>query len=365
MPAPTAKAPWGLRFSIRFLSVLLGLLCYWLLGFVMRDIAGMRGPDFNEVEAEFIDSKQVEESQSLTREIADFRQRIQNAQALKKSVEADIASRENTLNRLLTLMEKQQDLSTAEKDALEKARGLYLAKKKQIGELYESIERMTLKEQELQAASQTLESTLAKQRGPAREEYGKRQQAHRMKMALFKLLVLIPILLITAFLLAKRRRTPYAPVFWAPALATALMVTSVMHEHFPARVFKYVLLAICLLLVLRVLLSIIRKLVKPPKDWLQKQYREAYERFLCPVCEYPIRRGPLRFAYWTRRRVKHLTRPENADSATDAPYTCPACATTLFDSCPSCDGVRHALLAACEHCGTATEEPGADLAEGA
>ncbi|MFT5129089.1 MAG: hypothetical protein ACI8W8_002709, partial [Rhodothermales bacterium] len=51
MPAPTAKAPWGLRFSIRFLSVLLGLLCYWLLGFVMRDIAGMRGPDFNEVEA--------------------------------------------------------------------------------------------------------------------------------------------------------------------------------------------------------------------------------------------------------------------------------------------------------------------------
>jgi uncharacterized protein YfkK (UPF0435 family) len=355
MSAPTAKAPWGLRFSIRFLSVLLGLLCYWLLGFVMRDIATTRGPDWETVEAEFVDAAKVAEARTLERQIGDLRRKLKNEQTNRGNIEKDSASHENTMSRLLAMLEKRQNLSPQEQEAFDKATAYFLAKKQQISVLNESIQKMTLREQELQAASQALELELARQRQPARGEWEKRRQAHRIKVAICKLAVLIPLLLISALLLARRRGTPYAPVYWAPAVATALMVMAVMNEHFPARVFKYVLMAICLGLVLRVLVAIIRKITKPPKDWLQKQYREAYERFLCPVCEFPIRRGPLRFVYWTRRRVKHLLRPESGDAPTDEPYTCPACATTLFDSCPSCKGVRHTLLPACDHCGQANE----------
>lgn len=365
MSAPTTKAPGGLRFAIRFLSVLLGLLCYWLLGFGMRDINSMKGPSFDKVEAEFIDKAKLDNARSLEREINRVRLKLKNTQTNRKNLQSDVATDKDTMNRLVTLREKQEDFSPKLQSTLEKAITDYLAKQTRINDLSESIQQLTEQEQELQAESQTIETALGKERSTARAEFGRQNQSHRMKVAIFKLLVLIPILLITALMVSKRRGTHYAPAFWAPTVATALMVTSVMHEHFPARVFKYVLLAICMILVLRVLLTIIRKLTKPPRDWLQKQYREAYERFLCPVCEYPIRRGPLKFVYWTRRRVKHLTRPEAADSASDGPYTCPACATTLFDSCPSCDGVRHALLAACEHCGAATEEPEAESAKGA
>jgi hypothetical protein len=38
-------------------------------------------------------------------------------------------------------------------------------------------------------------------------------------------------------------------------------------------------------------------------------YREAYERFFCPICEFPIRRGPLKYVFWSRRSIKNLHFP--------------------------------------------------------
>lgn len=348
MSAPTAKAPWGLRFAIRFLSVLFGLLFYWLLGFFMSDIATMEGPDREAIDAQYVDAAKLEQSAVLAAEIKALRTRIQNAKTNRTNLMEQRKKFEADANML-------KKVSPDEREAIKTAREKYLAKGTEIDEVNELIRVTDLEEQKKQAASRTLESELSTQRQAARREYGLQYQAHRMKVAACKLAVLIPILLVTVFLLMKRRRTPYAPAFWAPTVATAIMALSVMHDHFPRKVFKYLLMAICLALVVRVLVAIIRKITKPPRDWLLKQYREAYERFLCPVCEFPIRRGPLRFAYWTRRRVKHLTRPESGESA-DEPYTCPSCATALFDKCPSCNGVRHALLTACEHCGEVTEE---------
>jgi predicted RNA-binding Zn-ribbon protein involved in translation (DUF1610 family) len=83
---------------------------------------------------------------------------------------------------------------------------------------------------------------------------------------------------------------------------------------------------------------------------LLKQYREAYEHFFCPVCEYPIRRGPLRFLTWTRRSIRKLT-PPPAAADTDAAYTCPACGSHLYEQCGQCRSVRHSLLPFCEKCG--------------
>jgi hypothetical protein len=361
MSAPTAKAPWGLRFSIRFLSILLGLLSYWLLGFFMSDIATMEGPDRSAIEADFVDAAKAEEAKVLAAQINALRTRIKNAQTNRKNLEAQATNFKNKAE----ILDKRPSLSPKDRDVRDDATEKFLAKRTEIDEVNELIRTTTLDEQKLQASSQTLDTELGQQRQKAQREYGTQYQAHRLKVAACKLAVLIPILLITTILLVRRRGTPFAPAFWAPTIATALMSLSVMHDHFPRKVFKYLLMAICLGIVLRVLISIIRKITKPPRDWLQKQYREAYERFLCPVCEYPIRRGPLRFVYWTRRRVRHLTRPEAGDAKADGPYTCPACATTLFDTCPSCDGVRHALLTACEHCGNPTEEPEAESAEGA
>ncbi|MHB8971579.1 MAG: right-handed parallel beta-helix repeat-containing protein [Pirellulaceae bacterium] len=64
---------------------------------------------------------------------------------------------------------------------------------------------------------------------------------------------------------------------------------------------EYILILSLLLAVGGLLVYFIRSIAFPKVQWLAKQYREAYKRFLCPVCAYPIRTGPRRFLFWTRR----------------------------------------------------------------
>jgi predicted RNA-binding Zn-ribbon protein involved in translation (DUF1610 family) len=132
--------------------------------------------------------------------------------------------------------------------------------------------------------------------------------------------------------------------------ATLLKVGLVIHEYFPYGFSKYVLTIALLLVVGRVLVYLIRTIAFPKLSGLLKQYREAYERFLCPVCEYPIRIGPRRFLYWTRRTVNKLVVPSEAEGKEEC-YTCPACGSQLFEECASCHRIRHALLPHCAHCG--------------
>ena len=92
------------------------------------------------------------------------------------------------------------------------------------------------------------------------------------------------------------------------------------------------------------------------RQWLLGQYRDAYQSFLCPICDYPIRRGPLKFLYWNRKTLKRLQIPPQLTGIPDENYSCPCCATSLFEECPACHHTRHALLPACESCG-AIKEP--------
>ena len=100
-----------------------------------------------------------------------------------------------------------------------------------------------------------------------------------------------------------------------------------------------------------------RAIRDPRPERLRRQYREAYERFLCPVCEYPVRRGPMRFLYWDRRSIRKAGRvvpgvPEAGGG--DEAYSCPSCGTSLFGACAACGRTRSTLLPHCEHCGAET-----------
>jgi hypothetical protein len=59
--------------------------------------------------------------------------------------------------------------------------------------------------------------------------------------------------------------------------------------------------------VLTLSIYFIRAIAFPKTESLVKQYREAYVSFLCPICEYSIRRGPPKFWYWNRRSIKELS----------------------------------------------------------
>lgn len=352
------RGTWGIRVLIHGFTFLLGVLVFWLLGFVVDDIESVRGPDYGEIERGFQDPSLVERQERLVKQIAELERDIGNHRAQQQLVGDSSQNLQRTINQLLELqrlsIQKQVSLSDAEKNNLSISLARFLESQKSYQDLNQKIADLTAKRQSQEEERRTVEQQLAQQRAPANQEFQQRMATHRLRLAMYQLAVLVPLLLAAGYTLLRWRNSLYFPLILAWGVATLLKVGLVIHEYFPSQYVKYVLLVLLLAVVARVLVHFIRIVTFPKQDWLMKQYREAYERFLCPICEYPIRTGPRRFLYWTRRTV-HKILPQGESTWKEEPYTCPSCGTTLNQTCPACQKVRHSLLAFCEHCGAKQE----------
>lgn len=362
-----AKGPWTQRLLIAFFAALFGLLVFWLIGFVLRDIGTWPGPDYVALERGMLDPALVRRSDALDAEIADATRRIAEQRERQQILRESTTASQQTMNQLLEFqrlnLQQGADLTDDERQALAEAERLFLANQRRYQELNDEVARLSGRLREVQQERQDLERTLDEKREPVRERYTALAERHDLKVAAAKLAVLLPLVIVGVVLFLKGRGGTYAPLVHAYGAAVLVRVGLVMHEYFPARYFKYVLILVSITVVARILVHLLRSAAHPKREQLLKRYREAYERFACPVCDYPIRRGPLRYLSWTPRSLRKLAVPPEA-AAADEPYACPSCGTRLFEECANCHATRHALLPACEKCGAEKPLPGAEGVEG-
>ena len=353
-----SKGTWIHRFAIRLFTLALGVLFYWVLGFLVEDIRSLPGPDYASIEQKHVDKDLVAKQETLDKQIGDLARQITNQTEKQRVVGDSSRNLQQTITQLVELqklgLQKSMSFSDTEQANFTSSLNLFLDNQKKYQELSQTVSDMLERKQGLVQDKDRIEQQIERQRRPAGVEFATLSQRHRMKLAFYQLAILLPILGLAAFVIIRKRGNIYFPLFLAFGAATLVKVTLVVHEYFPSRYFKYVLIGGLLLAVARLLVHFIRAIAYPKVQWLVKQYREAYERFLCPVCEYPIRLGPRRFLFWTRRTVNKMVVP-TAGGEQEEPYTCPACGNALFEECAACHKIRHTMLPHCAHCGAEKE----------
>lgn len=349
------KGPWFARFLIYVFTVLFGCLVYWLLSFVMHDIGTWPGPDFYVLEEKMLDPALLAESRELTQKIAETRREVEAQRERQQTLRDSTTNSQTTMNQLLEFqklrLEKDVKPSPEEQQALAESQTRFLANQQHYQELNEDIARRSEELRNLEEQERTNVASLEQARKPVKEEFNRQQEAHQLRVGLTKLAVLVPLLLVGVVLFLKLRESIYVPLVYAYSIAVAIRVFWDMNEYFPRQYFKYVLILTFLGIVTKLLVTLVRAKAYPRREWLMKQFREAYEAHFCPICDYPIRRGPLKYLYWTRRSIKKLVVAQNGQAEPETPYSCPACATKLFAECGNCHGIRHSLLPTCEKCG--------------
>ena len=350
------KGPWSHRFLVLMFSGILTMLVYWLLGFALRDIGSFPGPDWQKIEAQHLDAATVAKQQDLAKQLKATQREIKNQGTRQSILRSTISNAQTTIGQLEGLqrlaIEKETQLPLSEQTALNDARALFLESQKRNQTLNDAVAELKETEIELEDEKRVIDEALAAQRQSAQDEYQTLNRNHNLLVATFKLLFLVPVTIAITWVFRKRRNTVYKPLIYATGIAVYWKLGQVMHEYFPSKLFKYVLIFVALAIVLKALVYLLRQIVAPKRDWLLKQYREAYEKFLCPICGYPIRRGPLKYLFWTSRSIKKLVVPQVTEQSEDEAYTCPVCSTTLYEPCTDCTKIRPALLPACDHCGT-------------
>lgn len=353
-PGPRPRGPWGHRVLIWVFTIVMAMLVYWLAGFALDDIGTWPGPDYSTLETARLDRTALDEAKSLQQQTIVIERRIAEETARQQSLRDSTDSSLRTMNQLLEFqrlnLQKDVKPSPEEQKALADAERRFLANQEQYQQRIEALLDLDAQRRDLQSKQELIQRQLVELRRPIEEEYQRLVERHEMKIGFAKLAFLLPLMLVAGALFFRLRGSTYAPMVYAVGTAVVVHVALVMHEYFPTRYFKYVIVLTALAVVMRILVYLLRMIVRPKREWLIGQFREAYEAFLCPVCSYPIRRGPLRYLFWTRRSLKKLTLPSAVDGP-EEPYVCPACSTSLYEKCSRCGAIRPSLLPSCQHCG--------------
>ncbi len=348
------RGPWAQKFFIGVLGVVLGILFYWLLGFITRDIGTLKGPDYAPIRAKHVDAQLSFKQGTLQEDVARTKKDIRDQQEQQRILRDTTTSLQNTMNQLLSIhrqsIEKGVEFSDESKRTLQESQTTFLENQKKYQAANDEISVLTRQQRQLEKELAGVSKRVRAQEGNAREEYNELMARHRMKIGMVKLAVLLPIFLVTAWFFMIKRSGPYWPVVYAAFVSAFIKVAQVAFDYFPRKYFKYIAILVLIGIVLWILVWLIRRIIAPKKDWLMKQYQQAYDKWICPICSKPIRTGPLRWLAGAKRKFL-VSAGQSPEFAKQTAYTCPSCGTGLFDKCGECKEMRHTLLPYCEHCG--------------
>ncbi|MHC1769301.1 MAG: hypothetical protein AB9869_34310 [Verrucomicrobiia bacterium] len=285
------SGPWAHRLLIYCFTGLFAILNYWLLGFVINDIGTWPGPNYQEIERAILDQSLVSELESLNQQTEEINRQIANWRQRQQVLRDSTSNSEKTMNQLLELqrltLQKGVTPSPDEVQALSASQKLFLANQTKYQEANDQIATLTERLTELQARQREAQASIDAERVGVQREYSRQASRHQWKLAALKLGVLVPLLGLAVWLFVKRRGTLYAPLVYGFGLALIVRVALVMHQHFPRRYFKYILVVVALVLVARVLVWLLRSMAYPKLDWLLKQVPRSVRTFPLPDLRLP------------------------------------------------------------------------------
>jgi hypothetical protein len=354
-PPQRNAGPWAHRVAFGLFTVVFGVLCFWLIQFLLSDIADRPFPRFDVLREEMLEPELNKESDTVAEQFAANDRAIAEQRQRQQVLRESTAEAQRTMNQLLDFqrlaLEKGANPSPEEQRALADSQQLFLKNQQQFQELNAEVTRLEDNERLLRTQQREIDARIHDATAPIQEEFERQWQQQLWYTAALKLALLLPLVAVAAFAWRRSRGTLYVPLAYAFASAVALHLILVMHECFPERYFRYLLIGVALFAVVRILIFLVRQVARPKADWLVRQFREAYQKYVCPVCSFPIRRGSRPEAVMAHAAASHAN-AIGTNVAKEEPYTCPCCAVRLFEECPKCHGLRHALLPACEHCGS-------------
>ncbi|NMA42824.1 MAG: hypothetical protein GX946_05520 [Oligosphaeraceae bacterium] len=344
------KGLWLHRFAVNAFTVFLILLFYWSMNFFLQDIRAIPGPDVNKLEQELMGQPLAQKLSGVKRDIDDIDFQMKTL----RERQATLHKSSTDLLRVLELKKvdtsRLQLLRDSSDPHIIKAYQEFLEIQEKIQQCNRQLESYAEQNYNLKREARELEQELEPQKEELAQTVKHLQKRHRLRIAFYQFLLVLPLLGLSLYFLINKRQSKYSRIFWASAIATLAKTAVLMHEYFPTRYSKYVFMVAMILIVAKLLIYFMQQISNPKTSALIKQFRQAYEVFLCPICEYPIRTGPRKYMYWNRSSIrKHLvfSQPGEQEEA----YVCPCCGSNIFQKCQNCGNVRASMLPHCRHCG--------------
>jgi hypothetical protein len=169
------KGTWLQRSFIIFLGLVLGILLYWLLGFITKDIDSIRGPVRSKVEQKYVQPELLKNQKSLNRKLTVIKQNMANKQRDQQVLKDSTDNLQKTINQLLAIqklnVERDLTLPEQQQQILLDSQTMFLENQKQYQALNKEIAGLTKRQRQLEKESASVSKKIGRQRVQGRKEF--------------------------------------------------------------------------------------------------------------------------------------------------------------------------------------------------
>lgn len=362
------RSTWASRLGAFFLSSVLTLLWVWLLAFLLGDLGKIDRPEYDQLYEAQMPAELLQQQAEVGEQMLELEKRTSRLAQLQGDLERDMEQSGEVMRQMMDLqrlgLEKGEPPSDEERAALAAAQSTFLSSQESYRAANGEIQAANLTLFQLRERQRELAAAESEAAAPIRKAYAVELRARDFREAALRLGLVVPLFVLTAFLVVRRWSSPWRPVHLSALVATFWTLGVEMFERFPAEFFKYIAIVTAIAITLGFLGWLIRKATSPSPALALARHRAAYTENVCPVCAFQLARAPIqgRGPRW------RWSRPA-AEGPVPVPdrkaFSCPSCGTGLFEACPSCDSARHTLLPFCEGCGAGRAEAPAEAPAGA
>lgn len=315
------------RLRMALLAPAIGVLVFLLLGFAIRDIGRIAGPQLGEFEKKYVEPSLLSELADTDRQLRELGYAMADDREHQQLLRESADRFAKTIDALRELQRDKAAFGEVEQKRLAESIELFLFNQRRDQEIGEAITGLAEQRSMLAEKKRTEEDLLAGKRAAARRKFERAWSEHESQIATGKMVGFIALLAFVALLFFKMDEPLESPAFCA--FGAAIFARMVFESwHFPGWQ-KYVLPAVAFVVASRLLVRVVDAARYPKGDALLKKRSAAYGAAHCPTCDAPF------------GGAERGARPDN----------CAACGTRLFEECPKCKAPRHTLLPFCEHCG--------------
>ncbi|WP_286764474.1 MULTISPECIES: hypothetical protein [Rhodopirellula] len=202
-----------LRFMVFGFSVAVGLLAFWLLGYIVRDIDRVQGPNYSQMLEDGLPQELQDERQVLAAELVDLKQQIVSTERRRQLTTQTTRDSQQTINQLLELKrnadENATSLSDGQQSALTDSLQLFLANQSQTQTLNAELSNLNDQLDDIEQQQRENEEAITRASRPIADEYDELAEQHQWKLAAYKLALVIPLLLVCGWLFVCTSRRRY------------------------------------------------------------------------------------------------------------------------------------------------------------
>ena len=201
------NAPWPLRLAIGFLSLLLTLFFIWLLSFMLNDIGDLPGPDYNAIQKRHVPEEKLNEANDLATQLVGVEKRIKRQEEIQGTLQQSMRNAETALTKIADLqrlsIEGGGKPSEVDRQAMENARSRFYTAQDEYESANETITTLNDERHQIKQSIASIDAELRQFKNKSQAEYNDARRSHDLKIASLKLVFVVPLLLLAAWLVKK------------------------------------------------------------------------------------------------------------------------------------------------------------------